>query len=138
VPIIDECIRRAQGQAIDPDVLHGALDTRLRHFAKVRDAARCRQTAQMWENLKRADADSLYRAACMRAITAAVLRAADKSCEGGKQADAEADGAIAWLKQAVSAGYQDAAHVKQDKDLNALRDRADFTKLVRALEGIRD
>jgi len=28
--------------------------------------------------------------------------------------------------------------MKQDKDLHALRDRADFTKLVTTLEGIRD
>ena len=35
---------------------------------------------------------------------------------------------MAWLKQAVAAGYN-TADVKQDKDLAALRDRADFTKL---------
>src|SRR5262249_52423573 len=98
----------------------------------------CRQTAEMWENLKRTDADSLYHAARMRAVTAAVFRAADKSPTGGKQADAEADRAIVWLKQAVAAGYKNAAHMNQDKDLAALRDRADFMKLVTMVEGIRD
>jgi hypothetical protein len=92
----------------------------------------------MWEDLKRTDADSLYNAARMRAVTATVLRAADPSPAGARQADAEAERAMAWLKQAVAAGYKNAAHVKEDKDLDALRDRADYAKLVAKLEGIRD
>ena len=92
----------------------------------------------MWESLRRTDAAGLYNAARMRAVTAAVLRAADRSPEGGKQADAEADRAMAWLTQAVAAGYKNAAHMAQDKDLDTLRDRADFTKLVMMLEGVRD
>jgi hypothetical protein len=110
------------------------MDLRLRHFEKSRDAAGCRQTAAMWENLKRADGNSLYRAACIRAVTAAVLRAAEPSGEGGRQADTEADQAMAWLKQAVAAGFNNAAHLKQDRDLDALRGRADFLKLVTTLE----
>jgi hypothetical protein len=106
-----------------PDLLHQA-----------RDAAGCRQTAEIWESLKRADANGLYNAACMRAVTAAVLRAADQSSEGGKLADAEANRAMARLKQAVAAGYKNAAHMKQDRDLDALRDRADFTKLLTGLQ----
>jgi tetratricopeptide (TPR) repeat protein len=138
VPVIDDCVRRATDKIVHPALLPGVLDLRLRHFEKIRDAAGCRQTAEMWENLKRVDAISLYNAACMRAVTAAVLRAADRFPTGDKQADAEADRAMAWLKQAVAAGYKDAAHIKQDKDLDALRDRADFTKLVTMVEGIRD
>ena len=30
---------------------------------------------------------------------------------------------MAWLKQAVAAGYNDAATIKKDKDLDVLRDR---------------
>jgi hypothetical protein len=92
----------------------------------------------MWEALRRGDAGSLYIAACLRGVTAAVIRKTDPSGEGGKQADAEADQAMAWLKQAVTAGYKNAAHLKRDRDLDFLRDRADFTKLVAMLEGIRD
>src|SRR5262249_31977470 len=109
-------------------------DLRLRHFETTKDATGCRQTAAMWENLKHTDANSLYNAACLRAVTAAVLRAADRSPAGAKQADAEADRALAWLKQAVAAGYKNAAHMKQDKDLDALRDRADFTELMTKLQ----
>jgi hypothetical protein len=45
---------------------------------------------------------------------------------------------MAWLKQAVAAGYKNTAHLKQDKDLDALRDRTDFTTLVTTLAGTRD
>jgi len=138
LPVIDECVQLAAGKVVHPKLLPGLMSLRLRHFEKARDAAGCRQTAAMWESLKRTDADSLYKAACMRAVTAAVLRAADTSPAGGKQSDAEADRALAWLKQAVAAGYNNAAHMKKDKNLNALRDRADFRKLVTRLEGSRD
>jgi serine/threonine protein kinase/tetratricopeptide (TPR) repeat protein len=138
VPIIDAVARRAAGKVVDPRLLPGVMDLRLRHFEKDRDAMGCRQTAETWESLRGSDADSLYNAARMRAVTAAVLRAADKAPAGARQADAEADRALDWLKQAVAAGYKNAAHLKQDKDLDALRDRADFTKLVTALEGARD
>src|SRR5262249_32535034 len=121
-----------------PGLLAGVTVLRLRHFEKAGDAAGCRQTAEMWEGLKRTDADSLYDAACMRAVTAAVLREADRSPEGARQADAEARRAGAWLRRAVAAGYRNAAHMKQDRDLDALRDRADFTEIVGALEGTRD
>jgi serine/threonine protein kinase/tetratricopeptide (TPR) repeat protein len=139
VPILDECARRAAGKlCCRPRLLPDVMETRLRLFAKAGDATGCRQTAEMWENLKRADAASLYNAARMRAVTSAVARAADNSPAGGEQADAESDRAMAWLRQAVAAGYRDAAHLKQDRDLDALRDRADFTKLLTTLEGSRD
>jgi serine/threonine protein kinase/tetratricopeptide (TPR) repeat protein len=138
VPILDDCLRRAAGKTIHPCLLTGVMVLRLRCFEKAGDAAGCRQTAEMWEDLKRTDADSLYNAARLRAVTAVVFRAADTSPAGSEQADAEADRAMAWLRQAAAAGYKNAAHVKQDKDLDALRDRADFAKLVTVLEGTRD
>jgi serine/threonine protein kinase/tetratricopeptide (TPR) repeat protein len=134
VPIIDDCVRRAAGKVVHPRLLPGVLDLRLRQFEKTKDPAACRQTAEMWEKLDRADADSLYTAACMRAVTAAVLRATDPSPEGAKQADAEADRAMAWLKQAIAAGYKDVAHMEKDKDLDPLREREDFKKLLAELE----
>jgi hypothetical protein len=51
-----------------------------------------------------------------------------------KQADAEADQAMTWLKQAVAAGYKDVDKVNKDKDLDALRDRTDFRELVERLK----
>ncbi len=130
VPLIDECVRRAAGRAVEPGLVSGLVGLRLRHFAKAKDAAGCRATAEMWEGLERTDAASLYNAACFRAVTAAVLRAAAKPAE----ADAEAGRAMAWLRQAVAAGYKDAAHLREDGDLDALRGRDDFRKLLAGLE----
>jgi hypothetical protein len=87
----------------------------------------------LWEKLNRTDAESLYTAARMRAITAAVIRATDKSLEGARQADAEADRAVDWLHKAIAAGWKDAAHLRKDADLDALRDRDDFKKLLTEL-----
>ena len=51
-----------------------------------------------------------------------------------KDADADADRAIAWLRKAIAAGYTNVDHMKTDRDLDALRDRADFKKLLADLQ----
>jgi tetratricopeptide (TPR) repeat protein len=45
-----------------------------------------------------------------------------------------ADLAMGWLQKAVAAGYQDLGQIKKDTDLDALRDREDFKKLISDLE----
>src|SRR5262249_54020857 len=69
VPVIDDCVQCAVGKVVHPRLLLGVMDLRLRHFEKSKDPAGCRQTAEMWEKLNRADDASLYEAACMRAVT---------------------------------------------------------------------
>jgi serine/threonine protein kinase len=130
LPVIDECIQRATGKAVQPNLIPSVLVLRLRHFEKTKNAAGCRTTAEMWEKLHRNDFGSLYEASCMRAVTAAVLRASDPSKDAQKNADDDADRALVWLKQAVAAGYSDASHMQTDKDLIALRGRDDFKKLM--------
>ena len=44
-----------------------------------------------------------------------------------------ADRAMALLNEAVKEGYQDAAHMKEDSDLDTLRAREDFRKLLAEL-----
>src|SRR5262249_30505182 len=136
LPIIDECLKRVAGKVVDPRLISGIIDLRLRHFAKSKDTAGCRATAEMWEQLKRTDAGSLYNAACMRAVTAGVIRQDSKTpgADATRLAKEEADRAMAWLKQAVAAGFEDAAHMAEDQDLDPLRQRADFQKLLRELE----
>ena len=41
---------------------------------------------------------------------------------------------MSWLKQAVAAGYKDADHMKDHKDLDALRDREDFKTLLATVQ----
>ena len=57
---------------------------------------------------------------------------------GGKIADKKqeyADRAMELLTLACAAGWKDAAHMKQDTDLDPLHERADFKKLLAELEG---
>ena len=122
-------VSRAAGKVLEPGMLLQMIDARLRHFAKSKDGAGCRASAAMWEQFDRRDADSLYNAACWRTITAQVLRDTDATV-----ADAEADRAIAWLRQAVAAGYRDAAHAATDPDLEVLRQRADFQEILGQLQ----
>ena len=96
-----------------------------------------RQAAAIWEKPNRTDSSSLYNAACFRAVAAGTLRAADTSPSAAKEADVEADRAMAWLKQAVSAGYKNVAHIKEDHDLDSLRARDDFKRLVAELERVK-
>jgi tetratricopeptide (TPR) repeat protein len=138
VPILDECVKSTAGKVVDPGLILGVMILRLRHFEKTKDAAGCRATAEMWEKLKRTDAYSLYAAACMRAVTAAVLRGSNKSKAAAEDVAAETDRAMAWMKQAVAAGYKDVAEMKRDKDIDALREREDFKKLLAELEAAKE
>jgi serine/threonine protein kinase/tetratricopeptide (TPR) repeat protein len=67
---------------------------------------------------------SIYHIACVHAVM--IAKAEDR----GKQADLAMD----WLQQAVAAGYKDVAHMKKDTDLDPLRGREDFKKLLADLE----
>ncbi len=66
-----------------------------------------------------------YDFACVYAVASGKI--ADKKMEYG-------DRAMALLHQAVQAGYKDAAHMKKDTDLDPLRGREDFKKLLAELE----
>jgi eukaryotic-like serine/threonine-protein kinase len=135
LPLIDECLKHAARTDISPNMIPRVMGLRLGHFAAAKDVDGCRATAELWEKLNRTDADSLYQAAHMRAVTAAVLRGADsESALQENGAAAEADRAMAWLKQALAAGYKDVARLKRNSDFDALRDRDDFKKLMAELE----
>ena len=78
----------------------------------------------------------LYDAACIRALCASAILEDPKTpaADAARLAREQADLAMAWLHKAVAAGYKNARHMKQDKDLDALREREDFKKLVAELE----
>ncbi len=67
----------------------------------------------------------LYDFACMYSVAAGKI--ADKKAE-------YADAGMELLAKAVKAGYKDAAHMKRDTDLDPLRGREDFRKLLADLE----
>lgn len=137
LPMIDDCLRMARGKKYTSDFF-GLADLRMRYFKKKNDVEGCRSSAVLWEKMHSGDPISCYDAACFRAITAAVLRGTDPSPAGARQADLEADQAMAWLQKAVAAGFNDAKSLKQDEDLTDLRTRADFKKLVADVEAVKE
>jgi serine/threonine protein kinase/tetratricopeptide (TPR) repeat protein len=136
LPIIDECIQRAAGQVVHPQLLAGLMHSRLEHFARMKNAEACRQSAERWEKLQPGDAWGLYNAACLRAMTAVVIKQDPKipEADAPRLGKAEADRAMVWLKQAVAAGFNDPSHMHKDTDLDCLRDREDFRKLLTELK----
>ncbi len=133
IPLIDECVAKVAGQAVHPGLIPTVMALRQGHFQKLGDPAGCRATAGMWEKLNRPDADSLYNAACFRSVTAGV-QIKTPGADAAKLAKDDADKAMQWLHKAVQAGYKDAANMKKDTDLDPLRDREDFKKLLADVE----
>jgi tetratricopeptide (TPR) repeat protein len=110
--------------------------SRLRGAREDQDAARCLAAAAEYEALAGTDAEWLYDAACVRAICAAVIPLDPKTlaADTARLVKVQADLAMAWLHKAVAAGFRNASHIKQDNDLDALREREDFKKLLAELE----
>jgi serine/threonine protein kinase len=96
----------------------------------VRTAETCRDLG--WN----APADA-YDAACYLSLCIPIVTKHAKLDEKRRQAAAQfyADAALKLLREAVSKGFQDVVHMKQDTDLDPLRPREDFRKLVAELEG---
>jgi tetratricopeptide (TPR) repeat protein len=69
-----------------------------------------------------------YNLACGRSQLSGVL--AGSSPEGDAEARAEADRAMASLRDAVAHGYRDRISLRTDRDLNAIRPRPDFQSLL--------
>jgi serine/threonine protein kinase len=153
VSLIDECVMRHAGQVAYPRLIPGVLEVRLRYFALAQDAAGCRQTATMWEAVSRPGpvrlyaavgghvethpeggvtypGAALYTAAQMRAVAAAVFGRTNQPAES----IADANRAMGWLTKAVAAGFDNVAHMRADRDLDALRPRQDFRQLLKELE----
>jgi hypothetical protein len=133
LPLVNEVLAKANRPGVDPRLVPDAIDLRLKCCQNANDPAGCRTTAAMWEKLDRPDADSLYKAACIRAVTAAV-QAKDPATDAKRLAAEDADRAMAGLTKAVAAGYTNVTHIKKDTDLDFLRDREDFKKLLADLE----
>jgi tetratricopeptide (TPR) repeat protein len=105
---------------------------RLQHAATLAHAGEHAKAAAEAEQLVRdkvPNAGTLYDTACVYALCA---KAAG---EDRPQAEAYAVRAVALLRQAVGRGYKDIEHLKKDTDLDAVRLRADFRRLLAELEG---
>src|SRR5262249_50294455 len=78
-----------------------------------------------------------YPAACLLCQCVLIVARHDRLDAGQRKEAVQFYGGTAMkaLRDAVSKGYRDAAHMKQDPHLAPLRPREDFQKLVAELEG---
>jgi serine/threonine protein kinase len=114
-----------------PDTLNSMVNLALdyAHLSRYTDALKLHEEALRLRTAKLgpnhpATADSLYYIGCVYALK---IR---KSKGGAKEADL----AMQWLKKAMATGFEDAARIKTDTDLDALRGREDFKQLLAELE----
>jgi serine/threonine-protein kinase len=77
--------------------------------------------------------DDLYATACAHSLLSGVAPEKGSGLTTA-DADAEATEAMAALRRAIRAGYHDLAHLRKDPELDSLRRRKDFQKLLKELE----
>jgi serine/threonine protein kinase/tetratricopeptide (TPR) repeat protein len=110
------------------------LDLRLRFLLKQQNLPAAVETATKMKERGGDKAEQLYDAACAYALCAAAAMPAKGPVAGAPGSEELADEAMSLLNQAVARGFKNAAHMKQDRDLDAIRDRDDFMKLLADLE----
>src|SRR5262249_41954167 len=94
-----------------------------------------RQAAEKLRDLGGDPSGNAYQAAWYLARCIRIVQNDDQEKEErARQAAAYGDEAMKMLRVAVAKGYQDATQMKQDKALDALREREDFKKLLAELE----
>jgi serine/threonine-protein kinase len=81
-------------------------------------------------------ANDLYNAACIFALCVPLAEHDSRLSESQRKEKARgyAERALATLRQAVQKGYEDVAHMKKNTNLDPLRSRPEFQKLLKELE----
>jgi serine/threonine protein kinase/tetratricopeptide (TPR) repeat protein len=100
------------------------------------DPAAAKQFAHKLRDLGWDPPADAYDAACTLSLCIPIVQKNDKASQEDRdnQAALYGDEAMAMLRDAVAKGFKDTAHMKQDKDLDPLRGREDFKKLLAELE----
>jgi tetratricopeptide (TPR) repeat protein len=95
------------------------------------------RTAETRRNLGWDAPSDTYDAACFLSLCIPIVAKHDKLDDKQRKQAVQfyGDAAMKLLRDAVSKGWKDAAHMKKDTDLDPLGQREDFKKLVAELEG---
>jgi tetratricopeptide (TPR) repeat protein len=104
--------------------------------AGLQDQAAAVRAAQTLRDLDWDHAVNAYDAACCLALCIPVVEKDPQADAGRRQQQARfyGDQALAMLRIAVARGFKDAALMKKDTDLDPLRQRDDFQKLLAEVE----
>jgi hypothetical protein len=94
-----------------------------------------RPTAETLRDLGWDPPGTVYDAACGLALCLPLVEHDSQADAGQRKHHAQfyGDQALALLRTAVARGYKDAAHMQKDTDLDPLRQRDDFQKLLAEL-----
>jgi serine/threonine protein kinase/tetratricopeptide (TPR) repeat protein len=111
-----------------PANVPGIRSGRAQSLARAGEHAKAVAEASALAEAKDMNGGTLYDLACVCALAAAAVKD-----DANLQAQYAAR-AVELLAQAVAKGFKDAARMKKDKDLDVLRDREDFGRLVAELE----
>jgi len=113
----------------------GLLDIRMQALVAKKDQAGVVATAEAYAKLAEKDPKQTYNAACAWSISCGLVK------DDAKLRDEYAGNALALLKKTPTGKDHSfatpaalAAHMKQDKDFDPLRERDDFKKLLAELE----
>lgn len=115
------------------DQLPALLEMRAISFTQQSIFVEAAQAASKLVELKEADEGQLYNAACVFCICASAIPANqtdELSVDQEKAREKYLSDALATLKLAIQAGWDDFAHIQEDPDLKILRDRPEFSKLI--------
>jgi serine/threonine-protein kinase len=92
------------------------------------DHAQAVSEADALAQAKDVNAPTLYDLACVCSLSSAAVK------NDAKLADRYAARAVELLREAVAKGFKDIEHLKKDTDLDPLRGRDDYRKLLKELE----
>ena len=99
------------------------------HLAKDEGLHFLRRAETLLTELPNPDTTSLFDLACTQALIVAKL-----GKDGGLERDRYEAKAFETLRRSIGAGYKNLANIRTDTDLNSLRHREDFKKLLTELE----
>jgi hypothetical protein len=105
-------------------------------LAGLQDQVAAVRTAEQLRDLDWDPAGNAYDAACALALCVPIVAQDQHLASDLRQVQVwtYADRAMDLLRQAVARGFKDVAHMHKDKDLDPLRQRDDFQKLLADLE----
>jgi eukaryotic-like serine/threonine-protein kinase len=101
---------------------------RASNHLNLKDHVRATADAQVVTESVRAAADDLYGAACVYALSVRFVS------DDAPRAESYSARAVLLLRQALAKGFKDREHLNKDADLDPLRTREDFQKLMNELE----
>ena len=118
-------------RAIEVDDGHHQLELRIKrasNLLNLKDPVRAVADAAAIAEAPAAAAGDLYNAACVYALCTQLAP------DNASRADVWGARAVTLIRQAVAKGYKDLARIKTHPDLEALRSRGDYRKLIQELD----